>query len=96
MLTPRTYLARRITAAIDASPSRIPVLLGGCGTAAEVRESDLVTRGPTLPAPRPPPTPDGSTRGTVRIAVVTHGQASSGFWAIVKNGIDAAARQMDV
>src|SRR5205807_4811021 len=32
MLTPRTNLARRVTAALDASPSRIPVLLGGCGT----------------------------------------------------------------
>jgi hypothetical protein len=32
MLTPRTGLARRITAALDASPSRIPVLLGGCGS----------------------------------------------------------------
>src|SRR3954470_9621242 len=32
MLTPRTNLARRITAALDASPSRIPVLLGGCGS----------------------------------------------------------------
>src|SRR5712692_6577044 len=32
MLPPRTTLARRITAALDASPSRIPVLLGGCGS----------------------------------------------------------------
>ena len=32
MMTPRTNLTRRIAAAIDASPSRIPVLLGGCGT----------------------------------------------------------------
>ena len=32
MLTPRTTLARRVTAALDATPSRIPVLLGGCGT----------------------------------------------------------------
>jgi hypothetical protein len=32
MLTPRTNLARRVTAALDASPSRIPVLLGGCGS----------------------------------------------------------------
>ncbi len=32
MITPRTALARRITAALDASPSRIPVLLGGCGS----------------------------------------------------------------
>ena len=32
MITARTALARRITAALDASPSRIPVLLGGCGS----------------------------------------------------------------
>jgi hypothetical protein len=32
MITPRTTLARRITAALDASPSRIPVLLGGSGS----------------------------------------------------------------
>ena len=32
MLTPRIILARRVTAALDASPSRIPVLLGGCGS----------------------------------------------------------------
>src|SRR3982751_1868140 len=32
MLTPRTTLARRVTAALDASPPRIPVLLGGCGS----------------------------------------------------------------
>ena len=28
--------------------------------------------------------------------MVTHGQASSPFWAIVRNGVEAAARQMDV
>ena len=32
----------------------------------------------------------------VRIAVVTHGQASSPFWAIVRTGVDAAERQMGV
>src|SRR4030081_1025739 len=32
MLTPRSTLTRRIVAALDASPSRIPVLVGGCGT----------------------------------------------------------------
>ena len=32
MLTPRSTLARRITAALEASPARIPVLLGGCGS----------------------------------------------------------------
>src|SRR5215470_5023802 len=32
MLTPRNTLARHVLAALDASPSRIPVLLGGCGS----------------------------------------------------------------
>ena len=32
MLTPRSTLARRVTTALDASPSRIPVLVGGCGS----------------------------------------------------------------
>ena len=31
-----------------------------------------------------------------RIAVVTHGQASSPFWAIVRTGVEAAERQMNV
>src|ERR1700684_3315650 len=32
MLTPRSTLARRVIAALDASPSRVPVLVGGCGS----------------------------------------------------------------
>ena len=32
----------------------------------------------------------------MRIAVVTHGQASCPFWVIVRNGVDAAERQMNV
>jgi hypothetical protein len=32
MLTPRSTLTRRLMAALEASPSRIPVLLGGCGS----------------------------------------------------------------
>jgi len=32
MLTPRITLSRRVAAAFDASPARIPVLLGGCGS----------------------------------------------------------------
>ena len=32
MLTPRSALTRRVMAALEASPSRIPVLLGGCGS----------------------------------------------------------------
>jgi simple sugar transport system substrate-binding protein len=70
------------------------VLLGGCGAAAEVREPDLVSDGPAA-AVRPPPRRATDSHG-VRIAIVTHGQAASDFWAIVKNGSDAAARQMGV
>jgi simple sugar transport system substrate-binding protein len=69
-------------------------LLGGCGTTAEVREPDLVSDAPRAsvrPAPKRATEGDG-----VRIAIVTHGQAASDFWAIVKNGSDAAARQMGV
>ena len=32
MVTPRATVIRRLLAALDASPSRIPVLLGGCGS----------------------------------------------------------------
>lgn len=32
MLTPRSVLTRRVLTAIDASPPRIPVLVGGCGS----------------------------------------------------------------
>jgi hypothetical protein len=32
MLTPRSTLTRRVMTALDASPPRIPVLLGGCGS----------------------------------------------------------------
>jgi simple sugar transport system substrate-binding protein len=71
----------------------LAVLIGGCGTAAEVREPDLVSDGP---APAAPPTSRANDDTGVRIAMVTHGQAASGFWAIVKNGSDAAARQMGV
>jgi simple sugar transport system substrate-binding protein len=70
----------------------------GCGSTTTVREGP-VTVGSTnnggTPAQgdMPPGAPGGDQ---VRIAVVTHGQASSAFWAIVRNGVEAAGRQMDV
>ncbi|MFC1543559.1 sugar ABC transporter substrate-binding protein [Candidatus Neomarinimicrobiota bacterium] len=36
------------------------------------------------------------SREEIRIIVVTHGQASDPFWSVVKNGVDAAARDMRV
>jgi simple sugar transport system substrate-binding protein len=67
------------------------VVLAGCGGTTVVREGTL-TATDGGPAAAPP----GRSAGGVRIAVVTHGQASSPFWAIVRNGVEAAARQMDV
>jgi simple sugar transport system substrate-binding protein len=74
----------------------LAAVLGGCGSAAEVREPDLVSNGPAAAAASRPAPRRQADDDTVRIAIVTHGQAASDFWAIVRNGIDAAARQMGV
>ena len=73
----------------------VALSVAGCGKVTEVREPDVFAGEGIKPAPRADQrTPRGE--GTVRIAVVTHGQASSTFWSTVRNGVDAAARQMDV
>jgi simple sugar transport system substrate-binding protein len=75
----------------------VAVLLAACGKTTTVHESSLVATGG-----RPPAAADGRAvapgrdSDAVRIFVVTHGQASSPFWAIVRTGVEAAARQMDV
>jgi simple sugar transport system substrate-binding protein len=72
----------------------LTALAAGCGETEVVREPPIVVSGSPMQQPRPV---DGSRRSdVVSIAVVTHGQASSPFWAIVRNGVEAAARQMDV
>jgi simple sugar transport system substrate-binding protein len=71
-------------------------LFAGCGGGSEqVREGDLnATQGETTPNDRVPGRPDQSgAGGRVRLAVVTHGEASSVFWSIVRNGIRQAARE---
>ena len=70
---------------LAASPAAA-VLVAGCGEAPSVREPDLVLRGAS---PAPPGRRARRAAATIRIAVVTHGQASSKFWSIVRNGIDA-------
>src|SRR5205085_12622759 len=67
----------------------LALALAGCGATTVVREPGVVVAGG---GPRPAARPAGA----IRIAVVTHGQASSAFWAIVRNGVQAAARQLDV
>jgi simple sugar transport system substrate-binding protein len=69
------------------------VVLAGCGSTTVVREPSVTVEpgGDERPAVGPPAAGD-----RIRIAVVTHGQASSPFWAIVRTGVSAAERQMDV
>lgn len=75
-------------------------LLAGCGGTTTVREPDVVVRGEAAPADLAPeglPRRGGGLRiASTRIAVVSHGQASDPFWAIVKRGVDDAARQTGV
>jgi simple sugar transport system substrate-binding protein len=74
----------------------VALALAGCGAETEVRQPDLVVSGPAAPATAPPTRREPARRAdAVRLAVVTHGQASSSFWVVVRNGIDAAARQVD-
>jgi simple sugar transport system substrate-binding protein len=69
----------------------------GCGGDTEVvRERDVEVPGAATEANGARSEMAREPDGTVRIVVVTHGQASSPFWAIVRNGVEAAARQMDV
>ena len=75
----------------------LALLAAGCGKTTTVRESSIDVPGTARPeAPVIGPGADARDRNAVRIVVVTHGQASSPFWAIVRNGVEAAARQMDV
>jgi simple sugar transport system substrate-binding protein len=67
------------------------VTMAGCGGTTVVREPTVVVTDGV-----PAGGAAAHSSGGVRIAVVTHGQASSPFWAIVRNGVEAAARQMDV
>jgi simple sugar transport system substrate-binding protein len=67
-------------------------VLAGCGGTTEVREPDVVIEGVGPQRAQRPD--DEDTR--IDIRVVTHGQASSAFWTIVRNGIEAGSRQMDV
>ena len=68
------------------------VLVAGCGGTSQTREPDVVVGSVTPNAAEE--TQEGDAR--VSIWVVTHGQASSAFWTIVRNGVDAASRQSDV
>ena len=73
----------------------LAALLTGCGDTKVVHERDVDVPGGAVQREGAAANMRGAPDGTVRIVVVTHGQASSPFWAIVRNGVEAAARQMD-
>jgi simple sugar transport system substrate-binding protein len=72
----------------------LAALGAGCGSTEVEREPAVVVAG-DQPARSVAdrPAPDSNA---IRIAVVTHGEASSAFWARVRNGAEAAGRQIDV
>jgi simple sugar transport system substrate-binding protein len=77
------------------------VALAGCGGTTTVREDDIVVQEEQAQqsTPAPAATPEqgqGLRLADARIAVVSHGQASDPFWAIVKKGLEDAARQTGV
>jgi simple sugar transport system substrate-binding protein len=69
--------------------------LAGCGGSPKVVREPPVRVGGSGSGEQPAPGQPPASGGSVRIAFVTHGQASSPFWAIVRNGVQAAARQMN-
>jgi simple sugar transport system substrate-binding protein len=72
----------------------LALLAVGCGKTEVVREPAIVVAGDAPSrSVSDRPAPDSNA---IRIAVVTHGEASSVFWARVRNGAEAAGRQMDV
>ncbi len=95
-------MTRRLLAAIVMVMALL--VAAGCGSTTTVDEGPLTVPESGTGAGNPtrsgaadtevPDAPGGP--GGIRIAVVTHGQASSAFWAIVRNGVEAAGRQMDV
>src|SRR3954466_9371575 len=68
------------------------VAAAGCGDTKTVQEGAVTVSGGERTAPAPGGGAAGNPAG-VRIAVVTHGQASSKFWTIVHNGVEAGGRR---
>lgn len=68
--------------------------LAGCGETSVRQEPSITVTGGEARSDEAPGVPAGED--APRIAVVTHGQASSPFWAIVRTGVEAAERQMNV
>lgn len=71
---------------------RIRWTVGAIGAAAALVGSVAVA----APTSASDPAPQTPAREDIRIAVVTHGEPGSTFWAVVQNGAEAAARDYGV
>jgi simple sugar transport system substrate-binding protein len=75
------------------------IALAACGRTTEVRQPDVVVGAQASATAHPSPA-SPAARGlriaSARIAMITHGQASDPFWAIVHRGADDAARETGV
>ena len=88
----RRQAMRRGPARWRAAPARARARRAAARSPRSASPTSSRARASSPPRPRTARAPNGA--GSIRIAVVTHGAAASAFWAIVKNGVDAAARQM--
>jgi simple sugar transport system substrate-binding protein len=77
--------------ALPAVAVAVALLAAGCDSKKGGRPGAATTsRSATLQSAIAPP------KQNVRIVIITHGQASDAFWAVVKRGIEAAARDLGV
>ena len=93
MLTPRPTLERRVIAALDASPSRIPVLVGGCGSGRttllqQLRDRIGRTQGYAIDVERTATTPERFLRAIAASSPVPWTDAASGTRAAFDATLD--------
>ena len=77
---------------------RNPILRALFGLTAFLLAAACSKTEPPKPEQRPAPGEpvNAAAASDIKIAVVTHGQASDTFWSVVKNGVDAAAKDLRV
>src|SRR2546422_3638123 len=97
MLTPRSTLSRRVVAALDASPSRIPVLIGGCGSGRTTliqQLRDRMGRGPTqaIDVERTATTPERFLHAVSSASPVPFGETTAGTRAAFDSTLDFFGR----
>jgi simple sugar transport system substrate-binding protein len=71
----------------------VALVLCGCSGDSDGPAAATATTAPTTTAGQ---TPAQGSQRALRLIVVTHGQASDPFWAVVRKGIDEAARDLGV